>query len=1016
MVNNHILKQYPLLVRLVCYVLGFSLLVAFCLSAVQVWLEHKEALNELRQNLLELQVSNENSLIENTWNMDTEGINIQLKSLLQFTDVVAVAFIDSNGESIQVGNVPEDLFGSVVHSFSIRKQFENKIIELGTVTLYATLGDMKKRLGQKVPISLIAEAIALLLTGGFILLIFLFKFNRHINRIAEFAENLEITTLDNTLKLDRKQKANSDPDELDRIVHSMNEMRKRLGDGVRAQQQTEERLQREIVFSDAIMNSLPGVFVVYDEQLRAVLFNDLYTQKLGVSPDDVRAYTFMDRVVPEHQQVFLQTLKDIFKNGQQVTIELELHSDFVDKKRIPYLFNGNLVEIEGKKYILGLGTEITDQKKMENALNQAQKMEAIGTLAGGIAHDFNNILSAIMGNLQLAQLSCSEPDKLNGYLQSGIAASLRAKELVKQILAMGRQGQQEKRPLQMSLIIKEALKLLRASIPTTIEIQQDIESEGYILAEATQIHQVVMNLCTNSYQAMQETGGKLTVTLKEKNLSTGKHFPAFDLPAGRYLYLEVADTGHGMDKDTREMIFEPYFTTKESSSGTGLGLAVVHGIVQSHGGYISIYSELGQGTTFRLFFPLLLDPETILTENVSSVDFVMGTENILLVDDEKDILAVGSELLKFHGYSVTTYSSSLDAFQHFKEDPTAYDLVITDMTMPNLSGDLFGEKIKQIRPDIPVIICTGFSKNLEQGGALKAGFASYLTKPVEAGELLLAIRKALDVPGVAKFTALLVDDDQYNRKMMTLLLEAQGHQAVVAENGEICLRKLASQDFDVVFMDMQMPVLDGLQTTEIIRACEHNGPQCEEFTQRTGQQGTRLQGKHVPIVAMTGNLDEESKRKCQKAGMDHFLAKPFRLETVNEILQSLGQQNIAQNAAPQKVENDTGADMAETAMAYLAQVYPLTAEQLGLLLDESVVSLRQSIEIAEQALSKNDFVQLASVAHKMKGTLLGLGADSCVESCKVLEHLAKTFNVSQSKQELNQLTSSLQSLLDKKVP
>lgn len=1015
--NNRLLKQYPLLFRLVFCVLGFALLVTLCLSALQLWLAYQGELEKLHQRLVELQGSHQNSLAKNVWNLDDEGVDIQLKSILEFPDVVAVVLIDSDGEIVEAGKVPEDLSQTVVLSFPLSKEFEHELWPLGKVTLYATLGELKKRLGQEVPISLIAEAIALLLTGGFILLIFLLKFNRHINRIAEFAENIEITTLDKTLKLDRKPRKNSEPDELDRIVHSLNEMRMRLSDGVQAQQQTEQRLQREIFFSDAIINSLPGIFVVYDEKLQAVLFNDLYTEKLGISQDNAHGFTFMSRVVPAYQQLFSQALHGILKNKQQVTIEIEVFS--VEEKRMPYLFTGNLVKLEGKEYILGLGTDITDRKKMEDTLSQAQKMEAIGTLAGGIAHDFNNILSAIMGNLQLAQLSSLDPKKLNVYLQSGVDASIRAKELVKQILVMGRRGQQEKEPVQMALIVKEALKLLRATIPTTIEIQEGIESEGSILADSTQIHQVVMNLCTNSYQAMQETGGKLTVTLREKAVYPGQYFPALDLPPGRYLCLEVADTGHGIEKETLEMIFEPYFTTKESSSGTGLGLAVVHGIVQSHDGHISIYSEPGQGTTFKVFFPLLSDPVSTPLEVLSSAELPTGTEKLLFVDDEEDILTVGSELLKSYGYSVTTFNDSLDALAHFKEVPTLYDLVITDMTMPNLSGDLLGKEIMQIRPDIPVIICTGFSKTLNRGEAVNAGFAKYLTKPVEAGELILAIRKVLDSPDVAKLTVLLVDDDKYNQEVVRLILETQGHKVIAAENGEIALQKIATQDFDVVFMDMQMPVLDGLQATEIIRACENNTSRSKEFAQRTGQQGISLQGKHIPIVAMTGNLDEESRRQCQDAGMDDFLAKPFNIESVRTILRGLcglSQQGIVQHSAKQEIKSNSAVDMAGTALAYLAKVYPLSEEQLRLLLDESVLSLRQSLELAEQSLEEKNLTKLVRLAHKMKGTLLGIGADSCVESCKVLECYAQKLNVSLSRQELNRLKSSLYSLLDKKLP
>lgn len=1012
-----ILKQYPLLFRLVLYVIGFSLFVALFLSGIQLWYAYTDEISRIEEELSELRVSHEDSLVKNIWNMDTEGIDIQLNSMLLMPDVVGVVLEDNEGRKTLVGEVPADLSRSLIESFPLIKPLKEKTLSLGQLTLYALPRELKKRLWQEVPISLMAEAIALLSTGTFILLIFLFKYNRHINRIAEFANNLEIENLDTKLTLDRRKNGTSLPDELDRIVASFNEMQSRVRDDVLVQQQTERRLQREITFSDAIINSLPGVFVVFNEKLQAVLFNELYAERLGLEHNEVADFIFMEKVAPEYQQKLEQILKDIFIEKNPVTLELELLA--VDGKKVPYLFNGSYFVLEDQGYIIVLGTDISEQKKMENLLNQAQKMEAIGTLAGGIAHDFNNILSSIMGNLQLAQLARQDPEKLEGYLQSGVDASLRAKHLVAQILSMGRQEQLEKQTLQVSRIIKETTSLLRATIPSTISILQDIESNGSIWANGTQIQQVIMNLCTNAYQAMQDSGGTLTITLKEIDFINVQHLPAVEPTDGKYLSLEISDTGCGMDLKTRKMIFEPYFTTKDKGAGTGLGLSVVHGIVKSHGGSITVYSEPGKGTIFRLYFPLVTDP--VLSPAVGTMEqaFPKGTERLLIVDDEEEILSVYSELLQAYGYSITTFSNSLDALEHFREDPSAYDLVLTDMTMPNLSGDLFGKSIIDIRPEIPVVICTGFSKIMEYGDSLDAGFAAYLTKPVEAGKLLLTIRKVIDENQFKSLDVLLVDDDPYNQQVVTLLLQAQGHQVSIAENGEVGLQKVGSGSFDVIFMDMQMPVLDGLQATAIIRSCETGGPQQTDFEKHTGQLGNVLYGKHVPIIAMTGNLDEESRQKCNEAGMDDFLSKPFTLQAVRSILNSITKQHVVVNDGSGELQADTVFEetntLAAASMAYLKEKYPLNDTQLQQLFAESVKSVGQSLQMIDEAITQIDFSCLASGAHRLKGTLLGLGATQCVDLCRELELVARESDLKQSTMLLEQLKRLLHSLLDSKL-
>ncbi|AGF79744.1 PAS domain S-box [Desulfocapsa sulfexigens DSM 10523] len=1013
-----IFKQYPLLVRLVAYVVCFSLLIAFLLATLRLWIVHDDEIDTIRQNLVELQGSHADSLTKNLWNMDQEGIDIQLKSILQYPDVKAVVLINSYGDRFQSGAVPVETDDLVVHGFSLAKQLKEKSVELGKITIYAAPDRLHDRLRHHFPLVLVTEMIVLFLSGVFILGLFLFKYNRHINKIAKFAGDLRISTLDQELQLDRKKSAPGHQDELDRIVSSLNEMRKRLQNGVGVQLRTEQQLLREKVFSDAIINSLPGLFVVYNEDLKAILFNDRYREKLGVSEDEVAGYQFLDRVVPEDRKKFTEAIQHVFATQHPVSVEVEMVS--LDQGRIPYLINGSLFEYEGQKYLIGMSTDITEQRKHEDALRQSQKMEAIGTLAGGIAHDFNNILAAIIGNIELARAGHLSPEKLDKYLSSGLSASFRARDLVEQILSIGRRGQQKKQPLCVATVVKEVVKLLRATIPTTVEIITDIDCDRLILADATQIHQVILNLCTNGYHSMQDTGGCLKISLSEENITEKKHSAKVSLPVGQYLSVEISDTGCGMDKATQKMIFEPYFTTKKSGEGTGLGLAVVHGIVQGHDGHITVKSAPGKGTTFELLFPLLADQEIITAADVDLPEVHGGTERILLVDDEKWILDVISELLELHGYTVTTFVSSLEALNHFRKDPSQFDIVVTDMNMPNLSGELLGKQILAIRSDIPMILCTGFSKTMNSKQSFDDGFSAYMTKPIESRTLLRTIREILDASNRRKLDVLLVDDDSFNQKIVSLLLEYHGHRITVADNGQIALEKLVEKRFDIIFMDMQMPVLDGLQATKIIRDCERNGLESEIFEQWAGKKTNFLQGGHIPVVALTGNLDDESRKQCREAGMDEFLAKPFTRDAINKIIQQItkypltvdSQDGFQEAGSSGEKQEANGEDLRKIAWEHLRSVYPLEEKQLTELLDESVRSLKLSIQEASQALALNQIVILESIAHKIKGTLMGLGLVTQIELARMLHISAKKSDIREYASLFRQLTESLQALIE----
>jgi signal transduction histidine kinase/ActR/RegA family two-component response regulator len=382
----------------------------------------------------------------------------------------------------------------------------------------------------------------------------------------------------------------------------------------------------------------------------------------------------------------------------------------------------------------------------ERQLQQVMKLQAIGTLAGGIAHDFNNILFPIVGYTELTMDEVPEDSQAGQNLKEVLKASHRAKELVQQILTFSRQGGQERNPLEVQFLIKEALQLLRATIPSTIEIDCNVDKNcGPIMGDPTQIHQVVMNLCTNAYHAMQETGGTLEVTLKEVNISYETSVERVGMKVGRHLELTVKDAGHGMGPEVLDRIFEPYYTTKELGKGTGLGLSVTHGIIKNHGGDISVSSRLGKGSIFTVYLPVIDDID-VKVEPVPAPAATQGNERILLIDDEKPIIDIEQQILERLGYKVTPKTDSQEALEEFAALPEKFDLVITDMTMPKMTGAQLARKLMHIKPGIPVILCTGYNETINEEKALAMGIDKFVMKPIVKDELANTIRTVLDTP------------------------------------------------------------------------------------------------------------------------------------------------------------------------------------------------------------------------------------------------------------------------------
>ena len=506
--------------------------------------------------------------------------------------------------------------------------------------------------------------------------------------------------------------------------------------------------QSEEKFRAAFKTSPYVITLTSIENDTYVEVNDSFTQRLGYTPEEIigkSSFEFNIWNDPKDRDQLISRL-------ETVGIAENFEAEFKGKngQRIIGRMSASTLEVDEKKYMLAVTQDITEFKEnektrmdLENRLLQAQKMESIGTLAGGIAHDFNNILFPIIGHTELLLDDVPAGSPLRDSLNKIYHGALRAKELVKQILAFSRHESSELKLIKIQRVVSDALKLIRSTIPSTIAIKQDLQSDcGPVKADPTQIHQIVMNLTTNAYHAMQDTGGELCVLLKEIDVREPGVIN-HDLNPGRYALLSVTDIGSGMNEELIKKIFDPFFTTKAKGKGTGMGLSVVHGIVTSLKGAIQVTSEPGKGTEFNVYIPVenkSIDTNKTVTQNPVQG----GMENILVVDDEEGILVMEKKMLTRLGYHVTSCVSGLEALDIFRSDPDQFDLIITDMAMPNISGEKLSGELIRIRPDIPILLCTGFSETLSEEKAASIGIKGFLMKPILMTDLADKVRDILD--------------------------------------------------------------------------------------------------------------------------------------------------------------------------------------------------------------------------------------------------------------------------------
>lgn len=410
----------------------------------------------------------------------------------------------------------------------------------------------------------------------------------------------------------------------------------------------------------------------------------------------------------------------------------------------PAMVSCTFMELNKIEFIFFSYHDLSSRKMMEKSLVQAQKLESLGTLASGLAHDYNNILSAIFGYTQLAKMNAGSPDRQENALNGIYNATVRAKELVQQILTFSRKTRNEKSILQLSVLAKEVMKFLRQSIPATIEMETSIESESLVLMNPSQIHQVYVNLCTNAAQAMQEAGGVLKSRLYNMQFSEVDNGGESVIPKGEYVCLEISDTGSGMDEETLSKMYDPYFSTQQKAEGRGLGLAVVHGIVVDHGGYLRVLSKLHEGTTFQAFFPRVERKKDEVNSQNVNLESLRGYEHILFVDDDDAIVNVTSKVLQRNGYKVTSCMNGVEGWDLFKENSDDFDILITDLTMPKMTGIELSAKVREADANIPIIICSGNQDHLSKERIDGLNIQRFVEKPYHMKHLIGHVRECLD--------------------------------------------------------------------------------------------------------------------------------------------------------------------------------------------------------------------------------------------------------------------------------
>jgi len=745
---------------LVLYIVLFSSVITLVLTAIQLRLDYNESILIIHQRIDQIEKTNLDSITQALWTMDNSSVKIQLDGLSRIADIIFVKIIDKNGNLIAASGHFEAQ-NTLTKSIVLERKYRGRNTSLGTLIIVGTKKNVYQKLIDTAIVILISQAVKTFLVSLFMLGIFYYLVTRHLEKIARHSEMLNLISAASVLHLERGSSNMIKGDELDRVVDAMNIMSNNIHESYNKVISSQQQLaDREAKFS-AMFDAMTDVIVFADSERKIIQTNPAFQKQFGYSFEEVKGQS-THILYAQSEQFKKQGKKRFNADVSKLSPLYEVEYRRKDGSVFPGETIGGPIHFSNGELVgfLGVVRDIStrklaaeEQSILQKQLMQAQKMEAVGQLTGGIAHDFNNILASILGYAELAKDIVSDCDNPNliKYVDRINVAGERAKELVIQLLAFSRSAPGDIKPINLPVLIDEVVALLRPGIPSSIVLNVEIDEQvPYVLMDNTQMHQILMNLCINARDAMKGSGS-LTIKL-EYDADVNANCNSCRTPVnGAYVKLTVQDTGTGIAPELLDHIFDPFFTTKDVGKGTGMGLSVVHGILHKHHSHILIDSRQNIGTQFHLLIPAayenISEPDIDSSLDKFSSTVGQGTvgqgKHILVVDDEDSVVAFLQDFLKMYEYKVTATTSSRHAVELIRNSVSEFDLIITDQTMPELTGVQMIEEIFKITKDIPIILCSGYSEQVDEAKALQLGCAKYLTKPVKNQLLLKTVHEIL---------------------------------------------------------------------------------------------------------------------------------------------------------------------------------------------------------------------------------------------------------------------------------